>query len=248
VAQIVTDSGITSNSVYFRNCWFKSPERYAIWLTQGDDIQVTGCTFDVSAYHSIRLGNATNVVTNMRVTNNTFYGITLRHIEVWNVRGLIVANNNAYAPGGASTTFIDIYSGGPVLARDITVTGNVVKGLYGFAALSTVTHTFTATGNTLVDVDGYLLTLTGGGVLYHLVFTGNTAVSTVAYAAGAAFSGPGCGLQVAVISQNSILAGATTALMFDMSDARVTDNRLTHNQGLRFTANNNFANPGANAA
>lgn len=58
VAQIQTRSGIASNSVYIRNCWFQTPEYNAIWLTQADDVQISGCTFDIAAFDGIRLGVA----------------------------------------------------------------------------------------------------------------------------------------------------------------------------------------------
>lgn len=76
--------------------WFQTPEQYAIHILRGDDIQIRNCTFDVSAYHSIKFGSAANPVTNAIISGCTFYDIRAGAVDLINVDGLIISNNRTY--------------------------------------------------------------------------------------------------------------------------------------------------------
>lgn len=251
IAQIVADTNIFCYSVYIRNCWFKSPERYAIFLPQGDDIQISGCTFDVSGLNAIKFGVlfANNYVMNSSITDNTFYQIAVNHIEMLNARGITISGNRAYTHGTAMTSSVFLTTYGALSARSIAVTGNSLYRVNGLAELSTTTKTISFTGNVINEAGGYLLSLRGGGIIYGLVFTGNAAESAVGVPySSAPFTGVGCGLQQSIIAHNSITAGATNTRLFDLPDARVTGNIINNNVSLRFTSNNNFAVPANNGA
>jgi hypothetical protein len=85
-----------NNSTYIDNVWFQTPEQYAVNISRGDDIQIRNCTFDVSAYHSIKFGSTKNSVTNSIITGCTFYDIQAGAVDLINVEGLIISNNRIY--------------------------------------------------------------------------------------------------------------------------------------------------------
>lgn len=249
VAQVKTMPNIGSNSVYFRNCWFKTPERYAIWMTQGDDIQITGCTFDVSAFNAIKLGSSTGQVSNCRITNCTFFNIAVNAIEALNVRGLSVVGNSIYA-GGAQSTFFTTFTTGT--ARGVTFTGNTIKdcnvGFFLSAGAGNLVRGITITGNTFDNIGSCLFDIEGGQTLTGLVFAHNQSINDAPFSAGAAFAAPGSGVTASIITENSLIAAGSTPRVFNMPDARTMGNRFTNNVGSGFAVNNNFANPAANGA
>lgn len=241
VAQIICDASISTNSVYIRNCWFKSPETWAIWMLQGDDLQISGCTFDVSAFHAIRLGNgASNKVTNCGIKDNTFYNVALDHIRLENVMGVVIGDNRAYGPSTPYAASVFVNGTGASSISAVSIGVNELNGLRNFCVIPTIAGTIAVVGNVLTNVIGNILKLVGGGILYNLIFMGNAATTPGAFDT-APFLMTGCGLQQSVITANSILAGATTPLMIDASDARVTGNNMTGNVYLRFTATHNLA-------
>ncbi|MCK8492307.1 right-handed parallel beta-helix repeat-containing protein [Spirosoma sp. RP8] len=85
-----------NNSTYIDNVWFQTPEQYGINFLRGDDINIRNCTFDVSAYHSIKMGSSSNAVTNSSIVGCTFYDIRAGAIDLINVDGLIVNTNRVY--------------------------------------------------------------------------------------------------------------------------------------------------------
>lgn len=247
VAQVITDTGIASNSVYFHNCWFKTPETYAIWMTQGDDIKIDHCTFDVAAYHAIRFGSgAGNVVSNAEVSNCTFYDVAATHIMLDNVSGVCIDGNRMNGNNNTTAIFIDAPSTGATAIATVTVTGNQANSLGGFAKVPTLAGGVTISGNAIRDASEYVVALAGGGVLYGFVFTGN-----VVYNPGPSTYSPiigtGCGLQGSIISGNSFInAGVAQALVIEDNDARVIDNHLAGNAKVGFTAFHNLATPASN--
>ncbi len=177
-AQISVAAGLTgTNSIYIRNCWFQNPETYAIDIQQGDDIQITGCTFDVCAYNAIRLAQG-NTVTNCRIVGNDFFQVTLSCILTYTVNNLVVSNNTIEACGSGITS----YFLNTVSTLGVTVTGNtfrtfngtfVVLGVSGTpanavnAVISNNSGNFSTT--TSVFVNGF-----GIGFVYNSVIAGNS--------------------------------------------------------------------------
>ena len=263
VAQI-SAGAIRSDSVYIRRCWFKTPETWAVWMPQGDDLQIDSNTFDVSGKGAVRLGhNNTGVVSHARVENNTFFQINEEHIRVECAYGVVINGNSAYSalpgntgepPSGGVFVSLD----GIGVKRGITVTGNDVSRVRGFMRAHTDAQQVQAVsvnGNTVTALTGYILSLLGSGVMYELAMLGNTFDSAaVSGQAGSAFptapfvAAADAGLQVSTIAHNTVIAGETTPRMFDMPSVKVTGNVIRDNPNLRFTALHNFANPGANGA
>lgn len=270
VAQIKTTLDVQfASSFYIRNCWFQTPERYAIWFTQGGDIEIEGCTFDVGGFGMIKFGisglatdGAAHRVMSSRINNNTFAMATNSCIELSNATGITITGNRLINSVGANPTtalFINANNDAGGAAGSVarfTATGNTVDGVYGFANL-TATGRFTdsqaavMTGNFIRNAYGHVLRIVGVGTYYGLNFTGNTVKSTAgAFAEGAAFRAIDTGVQASVISHNSVMAGGVTPLMFDMSKGSlaVSNNIFNSNPSMNFTANNNFNSPSANGA
>lgn len=250
VAQIITDTAIGSNSVYIRNCWFKTPEKYGVWITQGNDIKIEGCTFDVSPFHGVRFGSGANAVTDAAVTGCTFYDIALNCIELDNVTGLTVTGNRAFGRLSSPPTtsrFLGAPSGGATRIRHIALGTNELQSLGALATLPTLAYNISISGGSCRDLFVSLVEITGGGVMYGLAITGLSVFNeTFGFSAGAAISGAGCGLQGSVISLNTFYSGVATALLMSLSDARVIDNNLKGNARIGFTAEHNLAAPASN--
>lgn len=251
VAQIITDTEINSHSVYIRNCWFKTPERYAIWIKQGDDLQITDCTFDVSAFNFIRLGSAEGVVMNAGIRGCTFFEPAIDAIALENVRGITINGNRCYYLNVSSNNawFVNFPSTGAVSIRGVSITGNDVRNIFGVLGLPTVARSVAVQGNALTNIRGALLGLSGGGIVYGLDWSGNPVANDagIGFASGAAFSGAGCGLQFSSIEQVALGGdGTSTPLVFDLPDARVTDNYLNRVRAANFAAIHNLANAAAN--
>jgi hypothetical protein len=243
VAQVKTAPAIGSNSVYFRNCWFKTPETNAVWMTQGDDIQFIDCTFDVVPFTAIKLGDNPNTrsVSNVVVSGCTFFNIGVNAIEASLVNGLTIGNNKAYnADGYTNSVFLLVTSGQLISSANNTISN-----------FAYVTKVFNGQVMRFSDVSYNTATCPyyfgGGGIIYGVTIVGTTIHGKNAWAHGA-FYAEGTGLQVSTISKNSIMPGGTTSLMFDMSDSRVTGNVFNENSSFRFSGNNNFANAAANGA
>lgn len=247
VAQIKTVPGIQSNSVYIRNCWFKTPENYGIWLTQGDDIQIVGCTFDVCPFHAIRLGTqGGGMVTNSSISNNTFYQVSVTHIKLDNVTGVVISNNRVYNSDNiqiSTATFIDGTSATNI--NGISITGNEYNSVPNFVKIPTNATGLVISGNTGYQTSGYFLNLTGGGVLHNASITGNSLFAKGAWSS-APVTGTGCGLQGSVILGNSFSAGATTPLAINLPDNRTINNIIDKNAFTNFQAKDNLINRYAN--
>ena len=247
VAQIKTLPGIQSNSIYIRNCWFKTPENYGIWLTQGDDIQIVGCTFDVCPFHAIRLGTqGGGMVTNSSISNNTFYQVSVTHIKLDNVTGAVISNNRAYNSDNtqiSTATFIDGTSATNI--NGLSIIGNEYNSLPNFVKIPTNAIGLVISGNTGYQTSGYFLNLTGGGVLHNASITGNSLFAKGAWS-NAPITGTGCGLQGSVILGNSFLAGVLTPLAINLPDSRTINNIIDKNAFTNFQTKDNLINRYAN--
>jgi len=129
----ITKTTAACNSVRIYECTFGTPQSLAIKIQSGDDIQITGNLFDVSATACIALGTATaaDVVSNCAILNNAFFGLANSALLTYNVNGLIVANNRVYPnPGSPNLTrFVDGYNTLPYQLKNIVVQGNLLKGV-----------------------------------------------------------------------------------------------------------------------
>ena len=121
------------NSVRIRGNTFGTPSALAINLQGSDDVQIDGNLFDVSATNCIALGtsSANNVVSNCSITNNSFFQIAVKAIEIYNVTGLLIQGNRVYKSTGSSTPvyFIDALNTLPYQIVDVAISNNKFSDL-----------------------------------------------------------------------------------------------------------------------
>ena len=136
----ITKTTAACNSVRIRRCTFGTPQSFAIKLQSSDDVMIGENLFDASATNCISLGTSTagDVVSNCQILGNTFYSILATAINVFNVDGLVVSKNRVYPAATKLTRFLDGYNTLPYQLKDITVTGNVLKGINCIANLTAV--------------------------------------------------------------------------------------------------------------
>ncbi|GAB3551319.1 hypothetical protein [Spirosoma fluminis] len=239
VAQIKVRAGLSSNSLYFRNVWFKSPENLGVDIPQGDDIQFTDCKADVAPFDVIRLGSAKGRVTNARITGMTFYRVANAAIRLVNVRGLTISNNVFYTNDDGSFNVPNGICIDGLNAADIdavSITGNTVNNVPDFIRLPTLTRTVSVVSNTLTNVNGTFINLFGGAVAYGWTIVGNSvSTSPKSGFATAPITGAGCGLQGSTIMGNSFFSGKATALGINLPDSRVFSNVISGNTGINIT-------------
>ena len=136
----ITKTTATCNSVRIRGCTFGTPQTLAIRLQSSDDIIIDGNLFDVTAINCIALGTATagDVVNNCAITNNAFFQIGQKSIDLYNVVGLLVSNNRVYpsAPGATKMLiFIDGVNTLPYQIKNVIVNGNRIDNVNSLALL-----------------------------------------------------------------------------------------------------------------
>lgn len=128
----VTHTSATCNSSRVTRCFLATPAVLSIQIDAGDDWQIENNTFDVSNGFAISLGTATaaDVVSNVRITNNDFFEIPTRCIILYNVIGIIVANNHVSRQGATRTNyFVDGYNSLPYQIKDVVIEGNVLNSV-----------------------------------------------------------------------------------------------------------------------
>lgn len=244
-AIIKTSKGISSNSIYIRNCWFQNSDNCAIWLTQADDVQISGCTFDELPFDAIRLGTkGGGHVSNYTITNNTFFQVRADHIRLYNVQGGVISNNRAYSNSSISTaTFVN--GADATAIEGLTITGNECRKVPRFCHLETVAKALVISSNTGFDISGGFFSLTGGGIMYGASVIGNSAYSTKAWEVSP-ITGKGCGLQSSVIVGNTFWGGTPTELAINLPDGRTVNNIIDNNIFTNFRSKDNLANPSVN--
>jgi hypothetical protein len=136
----ITKTTASCNSIRIRGCTFGTPQTLAIKLQSSDDIIIDGNLFDVSAVNCIALGTTTagDVISNCSITNNAFFQIGQKSIDLYNVVGLLVSNNRVYpsAPGAAKMTlFIDGVNTLPYQIKNVVVNGNRIDNVNSLAQL-----------------------------------------------------------------------------------------------------------------
>jgi hypothetical protein len=137
----LTKTTSVCNSVRIRRCTFGTPQSLAIRIQASDDIMIGDNLFDVSSTNNISLGTGTagDVVSNCQIVGNTFYSMASSAILTFNVDGLVVSGNRVYPSTSNLVRFLDGYNTLPYQLKNITVTGNVLKGIDCIAHLTAVT-------------------------------------------------------------------------------------------------------------
>lgn len=139
------DSAVSSgNSFYFRDCWFSTPPGYAINIDcQSDDLQIHGCTFDVTAKKFIKLGSATKALSNISVQGNTFYAGADGdgYIDAYQVISGVISGNRFYT-GGYHAPYAVTFPN--ALSSNVEINGNTCIGV----------DTFVTTQSSYIGISG----------------------------------------------------------------------------------------------
>jgi hypothetical protein len=204
-AAIKTLPGISSNSVYIRNCWFQTWSlSWNIWMTQGDDIQITNCTFDAGNKH-IKLGDdAGGGVTNVVIANNDFYDGIEKSIVVTKAANLVISNNRFWITRKASTRLAIDLAFEAIDIHGVVISNNVFRSLEICVAMATgFTKNVVINGNTMEDITGIGISINGGGTISGLniqanIISGNFPNGTYS----GAIQGVGCNVVRSIITGN----------------------------------------------
>ena len=143
-----TKASGSTNSIRILGNTFGTPSNLAIKIQTADDVMIYDNLFDVSAGLCIALGTsaAADAVSNCCIRGNTFYSIPVSCILLYNVVGLIIAENRIY-PSTSTATFIDGTNTIPYQIKNVTVIGNKLSGVYCFVNI-TAASVFNIIGNT----------------------------------------------------------------------------------------------------
>jgi hypothetical protein len=235
VAAIKTLTGLNSNSIYIRFFWFLSwRESWQIWYTQGDDIQITNCTFDATV-RCIKLGDTTGVVTNVVIANNDFYDSRAYALQVTKGENIVFSNNRLWIKSkNFIRTAID-FSSVAVDIHGVVIANNVFKSFNKGVDLTTgASKNIVISNNTFEDMEEIAINIGGGGVISGLNIQGNIIsrkfpVSTYS----GAIQGVQCGLVRSFITGNIINgddSGTNSpSTGINLPDPRVLGNILNRN-------------------
>jgi hypothetical protein len=165
-----------NNSTYIDNVWFQTPEKYGVNLARGDDIHIRNCTFDVSAYHSVKLGSRTNVVTNSSIIGCTFYDIRGGAIDLINVEVLQINNNIIYANKEKYIPYFINANGESI--KGVQISNNLIQYVNRLIFMNQNSEDIQITNNMHRYGSGRSIELGGGQTLHTIyivsnVFTGD---------------------------------------------------------------------------
>lgn len=238
-----------NNSTYIDNVWFQTPEQYAVHFLRGDDIQIRNCTFDVSAYHSIRFGSTANPVTNSIITGCTFYDIRAGIVDLINVDGLIVSNNRAYTDDKNRVPYFINANGSSIKGLQIIL--NQLSHIDRLAFINHNSEDVQISNNMHRYGSGRCIELGGGQTIstIHITnnmiagnFSGTVKVGNVV--PDAAIFGHSTGLTNSRITGNTIRhtgkKNAPTPIL--LTDKRVLRNVITDNTLIGFDDSGRFSN------
>jgi hypothetical protein len=219
----INPSAYGPNSFYWKNCWFQTPVFYALNLSGCDDIQVLGCTFDITGEHWIALGTGSaGGVTNASFIGNTFADNTnIGLMDVGQVDNLIFSGNRCYSNSANASYGINLQSAAVGPITNVVVSGNTFKG-YNYAVLMGHNAVQTAiTGNTIERCTGPALSFGGGTVVANATITGNV-LSGYAGSGNGMIDGGSTPVQNVAIMGNTILANGVGGPLYTFSPVLVT--------------------------
>lgn len=229
----MTTSG-GANSIYFKNCWFYLPCFYALNFNGAiDDVQILGCTFDVSAQHWIAVGGASAQVTNFSMVGNTVFGFECQGmIDLINVRNATFTGNRFYNAAGQPVIpyCINCLTDSPVAIENLVVSGNTFDIANDAVLLSSKVSQASITGNTFnAFLAGPAIAGGGGVAIDQITITGN--VFKGASGTGGVIDFTGTPLTNSVIANNSIVgnAGGTSAVGVNIPSASNANNTIGPN-------------------
>lgn len=228
------ESAVTSgNSFYFRDCWFSTPAGYAINIDcQSDDLQIHGCTFDVTSKKFIKLGSATKALTNISIQGNTFYSGTDGDgcIDAYQVLGGVISGNRFYTSGYTVPYAVSFPN---ALSNNIELYGNTCLGLDTFV---TTQSSYLGISCNTVNDSIVPIAIGGGTGVTRLRIVNNTLNG-----ASGAFGIIDCTdtqLAYSVITGNVIEGNDDSASALNLLPAYYRDNIITDNLVSGCTVNN----------
>lgn len=248
-----TDGG--NNSLYVDRVWFGTPEDYAIYLKRGDDFQAVCCTFDAAAYHSIKLGSATNTVLHASIIGNTFYDIRAGVLDLINVRGMVINANRVYGTESHQCPyFVNGADSGTQSLKSVLVTDNILEKTNVLAYLNATANSVRISQNEMTDGIGSAVVIGGGGTpskikviqnTFEGDYSGTIDVGGGTMVPAAPIFSYGTGLQNSRIQDNDFkhtgTGTATTPMLLD--DSRTSYNSITGNKVSSFSDRGQVANP-----
>jgi Pectate lyase superfamily protein len=265
VACIKTQNNISNNSIYIRNCFFQLSSAtgacFGIELSRGDDIQISGCTFDTGSY-GIRLGSPTNpadtpfgnTVQNCTVENCTFFGLSTKCMHLVNVSNINITSNRFYANGTTSYTMAIDISSENTKAENINIIGNTIERAVMGVVITNIAKKVNITSNIFTKCTDAAIRLSGGTIMNDLIIqsnqiSGNFLPISGQFNSGGAIDGNGCGMTHSIIKDNIIQGnenGTNSTVAINFPDPRTTGNNIKENIIYGFSGPNIIANPAQN--
>lgn len=214
----VNPAGAGPNSFYFRNVWFFEPMYYALSFSGCDDVQVLGCTFDVTFQKWFGIGGeSAGLAENVSFVGNTFYlgqAQSAGFGELFNVDNFVFSNNRCYADSThICPVGINASSSIAVSVNGLIVTGNTFEWINQCVTLSAAVTDVIISDNSMKGISGApAISFTGGISCNNIIVSGNCISGYAPFPAGL-IDATGTPLVNCVISHNSILCqnGASVA-------------------------------------
>jgi hypothetical protein len=261
----------SNNSIYIRNCFFQVTADFAtcIDFPRGDDIQISGCTFDTGR-RCLRLGSPVNAaytrgntVTNCTIQNCTFFGLVDTCMRLISVENLNIIGNRMYGSLGFNAgvgvpVAIDIHNADlPGLtnkANNINIIGNTISECGTAIQIATLARKINIHSNIITKCSKRAISFEGGGPVDSISIQSNQIAGNFQPIVGAssgagAINGWGCGLINSIVKDNIIQGnenGTNSTVAINFPDPGTTGNNIKENIIYGFSGPNVIANPAAN--
>jgi hypothetical protein len=261
----------SNNSIYIRNCFFQVTADFAtcIDFPRGDDIQISGCTFDTGR-RCLKLGSVANAsytfgttVANCTIQNCTFFGMVDSFMRLINVENLNIVGNRMY--GGRSFNSpvgtpvgIDMFNADLTNPTDniknVNIVGNTIAECGIAIQIPTLARKVTIHSNIFTKISKRAISIEGGNTVDSISIqsnqiSGNFVPVSGAISAGGAINGGGCGMINSIIKDNIIQGnenGTNSTIAINFPDTRTTGNNIKENIIYGFSGPNVIANPAQN--
>lgn len=235
----INPSSAGPNSFYWKNCWFMTPVFYAINASGVDDIQLLGCTFDITPQKWLAFGTGTaGKCTNVSVIGCTFADNTnIGMCDLGYVDKFIFSGNRCYANASNATYGINALTPAVTAVTSLDITGNTFSGYNQCVALGSLATQAIIANNTMTGILGAAaIAIGGGGTVTGLTINGNTIKGSAGASLGL-IDATGTIVTNSVISNNNITAnsGGTSGYCINLPQAGTTSNKINGNVMTGFT-------------
>jgi hypothetical protein len=268
---ITSKPNMSSNSIYIRNCFFQVTADFAttIDFPRGDDIQISGCTFDTGR-RCLKLGSVANAsytfgttVTNCTIQNCTFFGMVDSFMRLINVENLNIIGNRMYGgrsfngntgtPVGIDMVNVDLTNATDNI-KNVNIIGNTISECGVGIQISTLARKVSIHSNIFTKISARAISLESGNTVDSISIqsnqiSGNFSAVTGSISAGGAINGGGCGMINSIVKDNIIQGnenGTNSTIAINFPDSRTTGNNIKENIVYGFSGPNVIANPAQN--